>query len=452
MKALYIILILNLMPLLLSAQVWESKAITLAPSLFGTDLSVVDENVVWLGYWSGDFSFSPWHYSFDAHHFSKTTDGGETWITDTFPSTGAGYFSNIFALDSNVAYISFVDFGEGPKLFQTEDGGQSWNVLETGISTWINYVYFFSRTDGAVMGDPDSLGFILATTNDAGITWQRLDPAGLPAPLPEETGVSNFFTSYGDHILFATSHGRVFHSADRGLNWNVLEGPLLNEFPSGMAARDGAVILQFGDFSDTVTFIHSFQHFRTADEGNTWEDITPDENNAVAERFTYIPGTQTLIGGFRSNNVNGPFSTQISYDDGSSWTTIDEGTRIWDTDFISDEIGFASEYKNDTLSPLIYKYTGSPLTGLFNRNALQGDISIFPNPVDNIIYFKIDMDKSQDATVWLNDQLGRLIQRINYRKGQELEGTLYMENHAPGAYILTISTNKGVLSKYLIKQ
>lgn len=435
----------------LQAQVWEAKPVSFSDPTMGWDISAASADVAWLLGNSGDYSASPWNFDFAGHNFARTTDGGQTWTAGEYPSSGAGYPSNIFGLDANVAWVSYVDFGEGNKLFKTIDGGQNWSPQNIALNTWINFVHFWDGTSGLAMGDPDDTSFEIFVTGNGGADWERIATANIPAFEAGEFGASDIYAVSGSNVVFVTNFGRVYHSANKGYNWDAWPAPL-NGFPDAVALGvSGHTVVSFGDYSDTITFNHKCHLFRT-DGSGTWTDITPTDNNFAVAGLQYIPGTGTLIGTFRQNNANGPFQTRISYDDGSTWTTIDEGAHIFKLDFVNATAGWGSEYKNSSDPSVAYSYAGDPLSSLFDPIALKTELLVYPNPTSGIVQFSLPATNAESYLVLVNDEKGRLVRRMEVRQPMGANVELNLAGLPPGQYTISLSNSEGVASQKLLKK
>ena len=386
---------------------------------------------------------------------SRTTDSGETWESITFPHTEPGFFSCLSALNGDVAWISYVDYAEGNKLLKTTDGGLNWTQLPLYIGVWINLAHFFDENVGVVMGDPDSLGFDIHTTIDGGVTWTRVDNNSRPAPLTDEFGLSGYYEVVGTEIWFETSAGRVYHSPDYGHTWSVFNGPLpTTQF---LFAVDNEKIAYMGytespnpDGSDPVTSL-----YRSSDNGLSWEDITPEDNGWWIFDIEPVPGTNTIVASLNAGFATGRFETRISNDRGSSWTTIDNTGLVLGLDFADAQSGFAGKWQYvDALSPtLVYRYTGSPLTGLLSHAPLLDlDVTISPNPTTDKV--TIDLTSNVDENYWilLNDLNGNLVYRYDKLSGSHWKHEINVSALPAGTYTLTIANQKGIRTECIIIQ
>ena len=91
----------------------------------------------------------------------KTTDRGETWVTQSSGTTQA--LRNVFFLDHQTGWV----VGDGGTVLRTTDGGSSWDASVSEVSTTIRAVFFEDARNGLVL---DANG-IPSRTSDGGATW-----------------------------------------------------------------------------------------------------------------------------------------------------------------------------------------------------------------------------------------------------------------------------------------
>lgn len=82
------------------------------------------------------------------------------------------------------------------------------------------------------------------------------------------------------------------------------------------------------------------------------------------------------------------------------------------------------QYSHVLIKEVHYQYQGSPLMGLFNHQPLKAEGSISPNPANDEVYFDVIFGKSQEVNVLVNDQMGRMIRRLEFAHGQDVQGTI----------------------------
>lgn len=437
----------------LQAQVWNSHVTNYGTPLFGWDIDAVNGQVAWATGISGNFAVSPWLFDFSGHSVARTTDGGQTWRISEFPSTGAGYTSNLVALDSSVAVLSYVDFGAGNQCFKTVDGGLTWQALPLPIDVWINFAHLFDGTNGLAMGDPDSLGFQIFATINGGNGWIRIND--VPAPEPGEFGLSDIYCTRSNHVWFATANYRIYHSANKGYTWETFAlDPAIAAGRSfdAVAFRDADTgIVALNDYSDTATFIHHTRLLQTGNGGANWQDVTPENDAYAVQSLHYIPGTSTLVGVFRQNNTNGPFETRVSYDDGTTWLTIDTGTPVFKIDFVDQNTGWASEYKNDDQPSRTFSYAGNPLLGLFQPEISSAELVVAPNPVHDFVWIDFSDRNASDAVLMLYDVTGQLLYSEPIPETAKFSKTISLQNRVAGTYHVVVSTRYGHVVQPVIK-
>jgi len=194
--------------------------------------------------------------------YLRTTDG-HIWIPDHVPGAEALDFRGIVAFSSEEAFLMSSGPADQSRIYHTTDAGRHWQLqfTNTNAKGFFDSMVFWDRTHGIVLGDPipDETGapkFELLMTDD-GQTWTPIPPAQLPPALegeaafaasntclailaegeghdfsrtvsvPKKNGVSAA-EGPDPNIWFVTGGkaARVFHSADRGLTWEVLDTPI----------------------------------------------------------------------------------------------------------------------------------------------------------------------------------------------------------------------------------
>jgi photosystem II stability/assembly factor-like uncharacterized protein len=174
------------------------------------------------------------------------------------------------------------------------------------------------------LGDPVGGEFTIFTTDDAGATWQRRHT---PPALPKEgafaaSGTCLIVTSRAD-AWFATggpSGDRVFHSQDRGRTWTVARTPIRSDAPTSgifsLAFRDTYHgIAVGGNYSKPTESTHNVAV--TSDGGRTWTEPR-GRPGGYRSAVAYAPRLRAWI-------AVGTSGSDISRDDGETWTSFDTG-------------------------------------------------------------------------------------------------------------------------------
>ena len=96
----------------------------------------------------------------------KTTDGGSNW--DSIPSATGNKINDIFFPSANIGY-TVGDYGVVQK---SVDAGESWNMIVTGglDSVNLNEVYFIDESIGYAVGGEAGMARIMVTM-DGGSSW-----------------------------------------------------------------------------------------------------------------------------------------------------------------------------------------------------------------------------------------------------------------------------------------
>ena len=225
--------------------------------------SVVSEQVAWASGSHGTYL--------------RTMDGGHTWNVAQVPSAATLDFRGVVAFSAEEAFLMSSGPGEQSRIYHTSDGGQHWQLQFTGSNpkTFFDSIAFWDSQHGVVLGDPvpdqsGQLKFQLLVTSD-GQTWTPIASSQMPTAaegegafaasnsciairpdhilgdqIPGNQGsgaaavgkaeerarvkTKDGAASPGSNIWFATGGkvARVFHSADRGLSWEVFPTPIVH--------------------------------------------------------------------------------------------------------------------------------------------------------------------------------------------------------------------------------
>ncbi len=175
--------------------------------------------------------------------YLRTTDGGMTWISNQIPDAEKLDFRGVVAFSADEAFLMSSGPGEQSRIYHTSDGGQHWQLefTNTNPKGFFDSIAFRDPTHGIVLGDPipddaGKLHFELLETDD-GMTWHAMSDSGLPEAIEGEGAfaASNSCIALlknGDRnsLWFATGGkvARVFHSADGGAHWKVVDSPIVH--------------------------------------------------------------------------------------------------------------------------------------------------------------------------------------------------------------------------------
>ncbi len=444
---------------------WKAYTPALSDTVGAFDLRIAQGNsqVAWCV--AMKYDVTPTTFAWvptDSLFFTKTADGGDTWSAGTIPMGVEPYASNICPISSTTAWASGLDVDLVSYVLRTDDGGATWKrQLEDGFvgaTSYVDFVHFWDDKNGVAMGDPAPSAtepdpfYEIYTTTDGGLTWSRVPSASIPPPIADEYGASANYQVRGDYVWFLTidvvtgAGKRLFRSKDRGQTWEVL------------SVADNRINLF--SFADTLHGLGArrisptqAQLIFTADGGDTWTDLALFASSQSATSYVLIPKSNYIMVTRRANNVTGPFRTTLSKDLGKTWMELSTGTgeHAAALKFDSPTLGYGGEWQPTGHATRMYKYAGSPLTGLLSGIVLDARVTVGPNPTVDQVNVEIEVAEPAEFLLLLHDAQGRLMERRTVGK-TAVGNTRFDLSHLPaGLYTLTVSSEKGYLTRVISK-
>lgn len=299
----------------------------------------------------------------------RTEDGGYMWQRCAMPPGAEKLdFRAIWAWDENTALVMSSGPGDLSRIYKTTDGCSHWKrVFTSDPGGFFDALLFLDQQHGIVLGDPSHIdiksnpieaGYIfrMSVTNNGGEDWIPVtDPEpGQPGknlqPMPGEAffaASNSSMASNGDWLWIGTSRARVLRRKVRyagrvvgflpgiiagqidpsclcsGLpwtDWQSAEAPLANANASSgifsLAFRDEQHgIAVGGDYTKPNESAGTAAW--TADGGEHWK---------AAERPPH--GYRSAVAwdaGAKAWIAVGTNGSDISFDDGKTWTPLDNG-------------------------------------------------------------------------------------------------------------------------------
>ncbi|MBK8562434.1 MAG: hypothetical protein IPN76_03570 [Saprospiraceae bacterium] len=327
-------------------------------SLFG--LSVVNENIVWGFSWD-EINIAP------SKEFTRTLDGGQTWIPGFLDEVDAGLYSgHVFAFNADTAWLSTSSL-QNPvtgKVYKTTDGGETWVWVDTlfnGFNQAPTAIHFFDAEKGVAFGAPFSAFYnnqiLIYTTSDGGNSWTEVAvPPQLAGEGITDRVANGVYAAIGSEIWFPSTKGRVFKSSDYGNTWAAYQAPL-----QGATPHDPISIAMKDHLNGLLISDNPNEAFRTTDGGETWIPIAFPSQPA-AFQVEYIPeteGTYIIHDGFFHNSPD----ILVTYDDGESWQIIATNVSMESLEFLSPTLGFGCTAFTHPNFGGMYKWSGPSLSG-----------------------------------------------------------------------------------------
>jgi photosystem II stability/assembly factor-like uncharacterized protein len=287
---------------------WQTQTIDTKADFRG--LCVVSPKVTWVSGSKGNYG--------------RTTDGGKTWSVGMVPDAEKLDFRDIEAFGETTAYLLSAGPGDASRIYKTVDGGKSWAMQFkcADSAAFLNAIAFWDEKNGLALGDPVKGQFQLIATDDGGANWKPLEAKTLAPALPGEGAFAASGTclvTHGDKdVWFATGGAktaRVFHSKDRGRNWEVSETPIVAGAESAgifsIAFRDkhhgmivGGDYRKPNDIGATAAI--------TSDGGKTWTPL--DKRLPFRSAVSWAKDRWVAVG------TSGSHSSE---DNGATWKLLD---------------------------------------------------------------------------------------------------------------------------------
>jgi photosystem II stability/assembly factor-like uncharacterized protein len=256
------------------------------------------------------------------------TQDGERWERVAVTKGEKLDFRDVEWLGGDTLVLMSAGPGDASKLFQSTDGGATWNLFHVNPDKdgFFDAIAFWDDKNGIVLGDPVEGHFVVRTTANAGRTWYAPKGLVMPPALSGEgafaaSGTCLFALKGGNDAWFVTGGGgksRVFHSSDRGATWTVAESPL-----SASNASSGLFSIAFSDAKHGFVTGGDYKQpkfaglngARTEDGGATWIPAAVSRTGFFSA-VVPVPGAPDWI-------AVGLAGSAVSRDGGKTWTPLD---------------------------------------------------------------------------------------------------------------------------------
>ena len=417
------------------------------------EFSIVNENSVWAICYDG---IGGLFGSVPILDFTRTIDGGQTWVAGLMGNDETLAFSNISAISETEAWVSMhkFNFSGGGGLYHTTDGGVTWLQSNVGLifndASFPNFVHFKDASNGIAGGDFNDGYFEIYTTTNGGASWTRTPESNLPAFITG--GGYGWFDGYaavGNNIWFGTNLGEIYKSTDFGNTWTINTMSPEQETVYEIAFNDDGLHGLSHVRNNTSTKL-----FTTENGGVTWLQIA---TNTIPQwkqsRICSIPGTNTFVS--TSTNSGSTGGSSFTNDNGVTWTNIESTNSKAACRFLNSTTGWAGGFFNDdplyAISGGIFKWDNSIVLSTASNYLSDDAFKLYPTPANsNLIIETNETIYGKAATISIYSTDGRMVynESTPSLKSKEL---IDINSIADGCYILKISTANGQLNKRFLK-
>jgi len=331
---------------------WISQASAFeTPSRGIMYLHAVDSLVAWATAYDGINVNNP------VQEFTRTVNGGETWLSGTISGCEGLAPSMIFALNADIAYcpMYWVAGSNQKGIYSTADGGLSWNrqagALFSDPASFPNVVHFFDNSNGFCAGDPVGGEYEIYITDNGGLTWNRVAADSIPNPVFGEVGVIGYYSAYADNAWFGTNNGKVYRTTNKGKHWAASSSSLSGKFVDVEFADSLHGLAQDKNTNSQGALSESF------DGGISWTHVNPIGPVGITD-FCFVPGTENT---WVSTNAKISGGVYYSFDGGHSWAPLDAITTLQylAVDFVNNSCGWSGTFNTSATAGGMYKYVGN---------------------------------------------------------------------------------------------
>jgi len=394
-------------------------------------ICAVDTNTVWACAYDPNDPGNP------VDEYTKTIDGGNTWVNNEITGADTLQLSMIYALDKDLAYASLYSIQDtGGVLMKTVDGGNTWSKIDSvSFVSDPKLVYFWNENEGVVVADPDSSYFQIYTTDDGGNSWEQVEMMNMPISQQGELTTYKSYSVVGDTFRFGgVTFGKVYVSYDRGKNWSFLGTPLNNV--TKVIFKDSVN----GIIGDVSLITNSWELYATMNAGLSWSAVDPIGSVGFND-ICFVPGSPNAY-------VSAGYSLSQSNNGANSWTLFDHpngGISPYYTNlaFVNPTTGWSGGVNFNNNSGGIYKYYGTPLSSE-DINYKDITLDIYPNPGNGFFY--IDL---QETTVTTNIEVYNMIGKQVFST-QHYTETIDLSHLKSGIYLIKLMIDDNVFQQKII--
>ena len=246
--------------------------------------------------------------------------------------------------DVSLTSVAFVDASRGwavghwGVILHTADGGDTWTLQRSDVQTDrpLFAVHFLDAAHGVAVG----LWSLVLMADDGGEHWRPVDMAPPAGARKADLNLQGLFADARGRLFAVAEKGMILRSDDRGLHWHYLPSGYKGSFWSGIATRDGTLIV--AGLRGSL--------YRSADDGRTWQRLDTRSKSSI---------TALALAGKRIIGVGLEGLVLRSDDEGMTFTSDVRPDRLALTAVAVDAEGHAVMYSRQG----IFRTDGIDATG-----------------------------------------------------------------------------------------
>lgn len=395
---------------------------------------------VYLGNRWDDFCFAN-----DSVGFVVTSEGFIYKTTNSFSTIAhkarfQGYGRSIAFLDDKVGFYGGIDVYDNGNLYQTTDGGSTWNVIvmdlvanDTTPGHFPYGVCGLRKADttvyacGAYYGRP-----YVARYNGVNQPWDYINMDAQARGLVDMYWINERkgFVTGGSVDL--SEGGTILYTEDAGSTWTRV-------FTSGVPMD---FVWKLFPLNDSIIYAgiqsyapHSARMAKSTDGGMTWTQYLVDSSFVSLQGIGFVNEQEGYIGG----HFLGYYSTK---DGGNNWQFVNDSSVGSLNRFV--------RHKNKLFvsGARIYSVTDSNYVGIENlkqQPTTEVSIKLYPNPTSGSFALEIDLSNITNAHLIIYDAAGKVLDQIPHQKWQSGKHTLNFDSslYPAGTYYIGFITDHG---------
>jgi photosystem II stability/assembly factor-like uncharacterized protein len=272
----------------------------------------------------------------------RSVNDGNAWEQLAVPGASDLDFRDIEAFDADVAYVLSSGEGDKSRIYKTADGGKTWKLqyADKRSGFFLDALACTSSTHCVALSDPVDGKFLVLSTND-GEHWSELPRDGMPEALSQEGAFAASGTALAlcdGGIYFGTGgpKARVFHTADSGRTWSVVETPIASGNASSgifsIACSGSTLVAVGGNYKEPARADRVAIY--SEDGGATWQ-LAAQQPGGYRSAVGKCGGDYAAV-----YAAVGPNGTDVSKDHGKHWQHTD-GLNLNAVSFDGAEGGWA---------------------------------------------------------------------------------------------------------------